>query len=150
MKIPSLPDQLIAKMYSILDIKKTCLKVNIQMSYILHTCKLRFFESYSNFNVFEHPKLVTNYSDIDRIFKNVTKSSITERVMHSRPNTAWLPLLITSSHFIVTHLDDFPIGGGAKNIAWKKIREKEIGIPIKICNRPPAAGVAIIALQALL
>ena len=42
------------------------------------------------------------------------------------------------------------IGGGAKNIAWKKIREKEIGIPIKICNRPPAAGVAIIALQALL
>ena len=41
------------------------------------------------------------------------------------------------------------IGGGAKNITWKKIREKEIGIPIKICNRPPAAGVANIALQAL-
>jgi len=41
------------------------------------------------------------------------------------------------------------IGGGAKNITWKKIREKEIGIPIKICNRPPAAGVASIALQAL-
>tara|TARA_Y100000766_G_scaffold79495_1_gene67593 strand:- start:27 stop:1262 length:1236 start_codon:yes stop_codon:yes gene_type:complete len=42
------------------------------------------------------------------------------------------------------------IGGGAKNIAWKKIREKEIGIPIKICTRPPAAGVATIALQTLL
>ena len=42
------------------------------------------------------------------------------------------------------------IGGGAKNITWKKIREKEIGIPIKICNRPPAAGVASIALEALL
>ncbi len=42
------------------------------------------------------------------------------------------------------------IGGGAKNIAWKKIREREIGIPIKICNRPPAAGVATIALQGLL
>ena len=42
------------------------------------------------------------------------------------------------------------IGGGAKNITWKKIREKEIGIPIKICNRPPAAGVASIALKALL
>ncbi len=42
------------------------------------------------------------------------------------------------------------IGGGAKNITWKKIREKEIGIPIKICNRPPAAGVASIALQGLL
>ena len=41
------------------------------------------------------------------------------------------------------------IGGGAKNITWKKIREKEIGIPIKICNRPPAAGVASIALEAL-
>jgi len=40
------------------------------------------------------------------------------------------------------------IGGGAQNITWKKIREKEIGIPIKICNRPPAAGVASIALQA--
>ncbi len=39
------------------------------------------------------------------------------------------------------------IGGGAKNITWKKIREREIGIPIKICNRPPAAGVASIALQ---
>ncbi len=41
------------------------------------------------------------------------------------------------------------VGGGAKNITWKKIREKEIGIPIKICNSPPAAGVASIALQAL-
>ncbi len=39
------------------------------------------------------------------------------------------------------------IGGGAKNITWKKIREREIGIPIKICNRPPAAGVAFIALR---
>ena len=115
LKIPSLSDQLVAKMYSILDIKKKCLKVNLQMSYILqniHTCKLRFFESYSNFNVFEQPKLVTNYSDIDGIFKNVTKSSITEKVMHERPNTSWLPMLITSSHFIVTNLDDFPIGGG--------------------------------------
>tara|TARA_B100000965_G_scaffold392067_1_gene401141 strand:- start:525 stop:1760 length:1236 start_codon:yes stop_codon:yes gene_type:complete len=42
------------------------------------------------------------------------------------------------------------IGGGATNIAWKKIREKEIGIPIKICKRPPAAGVASIALEASL
>tara|TARA_Y100001968_G_scaffold186930_1_gene171308 strand:- start:1949 stop:3184 length:1236 start_codon:yes stop_codon:yes gene_type:complete len=42
------------------------------------------------------------------------------------------------------------IGGGAKNITWKKIREREIGIPIKICNRPPAAGVASIALKRLL
>ena len=39
------------------------------------------------------------------------------------------------------------IGGGARNITWKRIREKEIGIPIKICNRPPAAGVASIALK---
>ena len=42
------------------------------------------------------------------------------------------------------------IGGGAKNITWKKIREREIGIPIKICNTPPAAGVAMIALEGLL
>ena len=42
------------------------------------------------------------------------------------------------------------VGGGAKNITWKKIREKEIGIPIKICNRTPAAGVASIALKGLL
>ena len=41
------------------------------------------------------------------------------------------------------------IGGGAKNTTWKKIREKEIGIPIRICKRPPAAGVASIALNAL-
>ena len=41
------------------------------------------------------------------------------------------------------------IGGGAKNTTWKKIREREIGIPIKICNRPPAAGVASIALSVL-
>ena len=41
------------------------------------------------------------------------------------------------------------IGGGAKNIAWKKIRKKEIGIPIKTCDRPPAAGVASIALKAI-
>ncbi len=39
------------------------------------------------------------------------------------------------------------IGGGAKNLIWKKIREKEIGIPIKICDRPPAMGVASIGLN---
>jgi len=41
------------------------------------------------------------------------------------------------------------IGGGSKNLTWKKIRKKEIGIPIKTCKRPPAAGVASIALIAL-
>ncbi len=42
------------------------------------------------------------------------------------------------------------IGGGAKNIIWKKIREREIGIPIKVCNRPPAMGVASIGLNIFL
>ncbi len=41
------------------------------------------------------------------------------------------------------------IGGGAKNVIWKKIREREIGIPIKICNRTPAMGVASIGLNNL-
>ena len=52
-----------------------------------------------------------------------------------------------------TRESDFDYDSGKpkpdKNTTWKKIREKEIGIPIRICKRPPAAGVASIALNAL-
>ena len=39
------------------------------------------------------------------------------------------------------------IGGGANNPQWKKIRERIIGIPIKISKSKPAIGAAKIALQ---
>ena len=42
------------------------------------------------------------------------------------------------------------IGKGALNFQWQKIREKIIGIPIRKNSNPPAIGVAIIALEAIL
>tara|TARA_Y100001968_G_scaffold136503_1_gene124634 strand:- start:82227 stop:83465 length:1239 start_codon:yes stop_codon:yes gene_type:complete len=41
------------------------------------------------------------------------------------------------------------IGAGAKNLIWKKIREKIIQIPIRISKKPPAVGVAMIAMKAI-
>ena len=41
------------------------------------------------------------------------------------------------------------IGSGAKNFQWQKIREKIIGIPISKCMKPPALGVAIVALKSI-
>ena len=41
------------------------------------------------------------------------------------------------------------IGGGAKNIQWQKIRERVIKIPMKRSTKPPAMGVAMIALNAV-
>ena len=41
------------------------------------------------------------------------------------------------------------IGAGAKNIQWQKIRERVLKIPIKRSTKPPAMGVAMIALNAI-
>ncbi|WP_320665050.1 FGGY-family carbohydrate kinase [Prochlorococcus sp. MIT 1223] len=41
------------------------------------------------------------------------------------------------------------LGNGARNIQWQKIRERIIQIPIRICKRPPAIGVAKIAANSI-
>ena len=41
------------------------------------------------------------------------------------------------------------LGGGAKNPQWRRIRERLIGLPIRSCTTPPAAGVARLALRAI-
>ena len=41
------------------------------------------------------------------------------------------------------------LGGGAKNPQWRRMRQKLLGVPIRSCYSPPAAGVARLALTAL-
>jgi xylulokinase len=41
------------------------------------------------------------------------------------------------------------LGGGARNPQWRRLRERQLGVPIRSCNMPPAAGVARLALQAV-
>ena len=41
------------------------------------------------------------------------------------------------------------LGGGARNPQWRRLRERQLGIPIRSCNTPPAAGVARLALWAV-
>nr|WP_114993243.1 sugar kinase [Synechococcus sp. UW179A] len=41
------------------------------------------------------------------------------------------------------------LGGGARNPQWRRLRQRLIGIPIRSCYSPPAAGVARLALTAL-
>ncbi len=41
------------------------------------------------------------------------------------------------------------LGGGARNPQWRRLRERQLGLPIRSCTTPPAAGVARLALKAL-
>ena len=41
------------------------------------------------------------------------------------------------------------LGGGARNPQWRRLRQRLLGIPIRSCDSPPAAGVARLALTAL-
>ena len=41
------------------------------------------------------------------------------------------------------------LGGGARNPQWRRLRERMLGLPIRSCVTPPAAGVARLALTAL-
>ena len=41
------------------------------------------------------------------------------------------------------------LGGGARNPQWRKIRQRRLGIPVVSCHQPPAAGVALLALEAV-
>jgi xylulokinase len=41
------------------------------------------------------------------------------------------------------------LGGGARNPQWRRLRQRLIGVPIRSCDSPPAAGVARLALTAL-
>ena len=42
------------------------------------------------------------------------------------------------------------LGGGARNPQWRRLRERRLGCPVQTNSQPPAAGVARLALQALL
>lgn len=41
------------------------------------------------------------------------------------------------------------LGGGARNPQWRRLRQRMLGIPIRSCDSPPAAGVARLALTAM-
>lgn len=41
------------------------------------------------------------------------------------------------------------LGGGARNPQWRRIRERKLGCPVVSCLKPPAAGVARLALDGL-
>ena len=41
------------------------------------------------------------------------------------------------------------LGGGARNPQWRRMRQRLLGVPIRSCYSPPAAGVARLALTAL-
>lgn len=41
------------------------------------------------------------------------------------------------------------LGGGARNPQWRRLRERRLGIPVVRCSRPPAAGVARLALRGM-
>ncbi|RUS83075.1 hypothetical protein EGW08_009161 [Elysia chlorotica] len=90
-------------------------KLNLSHSFILYNREeneFRFFHaSKNNARVWDKPKTVSRFRDVNAIIEELKAVDTLEYVKQQRPNTKWTVHAVASTTFYVDSLPDFPIGG---------------------------------------
>ena len=75
------------------------------------TGQYRYFVAYNNNGIFEKPLYISKRSDLNRLHLRLSNMDITTELLRQRPDTKWIPILVSNVHFTVysTH---YPIGQG--------------------------------------
>ena len=87
-------------------------RLNIVFGVILQhreTGQYRYFVPYNNNGIFERPFYLSKRADLNRL--RLRRVEIVEELLRHRPNTKWLPVLMTNVHYIVFNTN-YPIGQG--------------------------------------
>ena len=88
--------------------------LNIVFGVILQhreTGQYRYFVPYNNNGIFERPFYLSKWANLNRLRLRLRRLEIVEELLRHRPNTKWLPVLMTNVHYIVFNTN-YSIGQG--------------------------------------
>ncbi|KAJ8300697.1 hypothetical protein KUTeg_022216 [Tegillarca granosa] len=89
----------------IYDQEDRSFRLNMSFGMILQnrrTGEYRYYIPYVNSNVFESPMFISKRSDLRRLNLQLRKWDILTELLRNRPNTEWIPVLMTNVHFAIT------------------------------------------------
>lgn len=89
-------------------------RLNLVFGVILQhrdTDQYRYFVPYNNNGIFERPIYISRRSDLNHLRNRLRRMDITTELLRIRPDTKWIPVLVTNVNFTVfsTH---YPLGQG--------------------------------------
>lgn len=71
----------------------------------------RYFVPYNNNAILERPLFVSRRTDLRRLRLQLERMDITNELLRNRPDTKWIPVLVTNVHFTV-YSTYYPLGQG--------------------------------------
>ena len=115
-------------------------RLNLVFGVILQnreTDRYRYFVPYNNSGTFERPLYISKRVDLQRLRRELERKDIMNELLRIRPDTKWIPVLITNVHFLVTETFD-PLGQGLlpeyllkKDSLYPLVKNRHNGKPYK-------------------
>ena len=89
-------------------------RINLVFGVILQnreTNRYRYFVPYNNNGIFERPLYISRRGDLQSLRRELERKDILTELLRQRPDTKWVPVLVTNVHFVVTETY-YPLGQG--------------------------------------
>lgn len=101
------------------------------------TDQYRYFVPYNNNGIFERPVYVSRRTDRHRLRQQLERKDIMNELLRQRPDTKWIPVLVTNVHFVV-YSTFYPLGQGQlplyllkKDNLYALVKNQHTGKPYK-------------------
>ena len=75
------------------------------------TRRYRYFIPYNNNGIFERPLYISRRVDLQRFRRELERKDIMTKLLRNRPDTKWIPVLVTNVHFVI-YSTYYPSGQG--------------------------------------
>ncbi len=92
--------------------QKMCFKLNLCFGFILKhktTGEYRYYIPYTNEPVLPSPVYILKFTDLMRLGRRLSKLDITQYLQNRRPDSQWVPHLVTNVTFFLTY-SQYPLG----------------------------------------
>ena len=93
--------------------KKNAFKINLAFGFILsnvETGEKRYYYPSQNGLIFNHPLVVADEADLQRVLQRVGETDWLEYVRQQKPNSKWRIALLTNVAFHLYPMEDRPVG----------------------------------------
>ena len=115
-------------------------RLNLVFGVILRnreTGRYRYFVPYTNNGVFERPLYISRRGDLRRLRRQLETKDILIELLRQRPDTKWIPVVVTNVRFLVTSTF-YPLGQGQlpdylmrKDSLYPLVKNQNNGKPFK-------------------
>ena len=107
-------NQLMRMAQDIYHQEQRAFRLNLVFGTILQnreTGRYRYFVPYTNNGIFERPLYISRKADLQRLRRELQRKDIFTELLRQRPDTKWVPVLVTNVNILVTETY-YPLGQG--------------------------------------